>query len=83
MADRRLVHADDLPADVRARLDALDEPPPRSRRRALTPKSSTPQTYRCNTCNATFTAWAPAERHGRTAHTNIGTAARIELVLDP
>jgi hypothetical protein len=32
--------------------------------------------YRCHTCGATFTAWAPAQRHADEHH-----HARLELVL--
>lgn len=36
-----------------------------------------PARYRCHTCAATFTAWAPAERHADAEHHR-----RIEVVLD-
>jgi hypothetical protein len=40
------------------------------------PRSSRADRYRCGTCGAMFTAWAPAERH---ADTHGG--ARLEMVL--
>lgn len=40
--------------------------------------TAAPARYRCNACGATFTTWAPAERHADVEHHH-----RVELTLDP
>jgi hypothetical protein len=35
-------------------------------------------TYRCHVCAATFTAWAPAQRHADAEHHH-----RIEVIVHP
>jgi hypothetical protein len=64
----------ELPAP--ARTPARHSPPEPQ----ATPCSPTPHAcqWRCHTCGSTFTAWAPAERHGRTMPGH----RRIALDLD-
>lgn len=70
------VRYEDLPAAVRARIDAQDT----TERRTPAPRASGERPtkgWRCHTCGAHFTAWATVQRHMDEAH----GGGRIEMVL--
>jgi hypothetical protein len=75
------VRLDDLPAAVRARVVAqahpVDERATIARKERATSAAGGLR-WRCHRCGATFSAWAPAERHANGEH----GGGRVELLLD-
>jgi hypothetical protein len=65
---------EDLPAAMRAQVDAELGKTPKRRTSQRAARSGTTSRWKCASCAETFTSWAAAERHNP-AH------PRIEVVL--